>query len=158
MAGGFGDQPPGIFGLLTLVDGEHKEALERDLIDLGLRLRDAGSPGFEWADLRAIVRWAPKSSALYRSMYLPDEDSAWGLQEMLLAAIADSLRWLQWAKTKDGARGRNMPEPIPRPGHRPKVTKHGGKASTPMDRARNRFMVPRLPAGSTEDRSAKEGS
>ena len=39
-----------------------------------------------------------------------------GLQEMLLAAIADSLRWLQWAKTKDGARGRICPEPIRGPG------------------------------------------
>jgi hypothetical protein len=35
---------------------------------------------------------------------------------MLLAAIADVLRWLQWAKTKDGQKGRNAPDPIPRPG------------------------------------------
>lgn len=31
------------------------------------------------------------------------------LNTMLLASIADSLRWLQWTKTKDGQRGRNQP-------------------------------------------------
>lgn len=35
---------------------------------------------------------------------------------MLLAAIADVLRWLQWAKTPDGRKNANQPEPIPRPG------------------------------------------
>ncbi|OBJ26970.1 DUF5361 domain-containing protein [Mycobacterium sp. 1245801.1] len=45
----------------------------------------------------------------------PDE-AGWTLTNMLLAVIADCLRWLQWAKTKDGQKGRNAPEPIKRPG------------------------------------------
>lgn len=31
---------------------------------------------------------------------------------ILLASIADSLRWLKWAKTEDGAKGVNMPASI----------------------------------------------
>jgi Family of unknown function (DUF5361) len=45
-------------------------------------------------------------------------DQAWSRTDMLLADIADSLHWLQWAKTKDGARNRSRPQPIPRPGVR----------------------------------------
>ncbi|WP_052372591.1 DUF5361 domain-containing protein [Nocardia otitidiscaviarum] len=40
----------------------------------------------------------------------------WGLKEMLLADMVDSLRWLVWAKTKDAQKGRNRPKPVPRPG------------------------------------------
>ncbi|OYN80419.1 DUF5361 domain-containing protein [Mycolicibacterium sphagni] len=45
----------------------------------------------------------------------PDK-AGWTLTNHLLATIADVLRWLQWAKTKDGRRNRNMPDPIERPG------------------------------------------
>lgn len=44
------------------------------------------------------------------------EKAGWSLTNQLLALIADVLRWLQWVKTKDGSKGRNMPDPIPRPG------------------------------------------
>lgn len=55
-------------------------------------------------------------SHLYRSMH-PDE-AGWTLTNHLLAMIADALRWLQWAKTKDGQKNRNRPDPITRPGVR----------------------------------------
>ena len=42
----------------------------------------------------------------------------WGLQEQLLANLADGVAWLIWAKTDDGAKNRNRPKPIPRPGVR----------------------------------------
>lgn len=45
-------------------------------------------------------------------------EAGWTLTNMLLATIADVLRWLQWAKTKDGQKGRGAPEPIARPGVR----------------------------------------
>lgn len=45
----------------------------------------------------------------------PDK-AGWTLTNHLLAVIADTLRWLKWAKTKDGAKNRNEPEPIARPG------------------------------------------
>lgn len=31
---------------------------------------------------------------------------------ILLASIADSLRWLVWSRTEDGVNGRNLPKPI----------------------------------------------
>lgn len=45
----------------------------------------------------------------------PDK-AGWTLTNHLLATIADVLRWLQWAKSKDGRRNRNHPELIERPG------------------------------------------
>lgn len=32
--------------------------------------------------------------------------------ERMLGYIFDRVNWLRWAQTKDGARGRNIPEPI----------------------------------------------
>lgn len=32
--------------------------------------------------------------------------------EMIAVMIYDKLAWLQWAQTKDGAKGRNKPEPL----------------------------------------------
>jgi hypothetical protein len=55
------------------------------------------------------------------------ETATWGATEQLLAAAVDALRWLQWAQTKEaqkpGARG---PDPIERPGVKPKKASHGG--------------------------------
>lgn len=44
------------------------------------------------------------------------DDAGWTLETMLLATAVDTLRWLQWAQTEDGHKGRNQPDPIPRPG------------------------------------------
>jgi hypothetical protein len=40
----------------------------------------------------------------------------WSQTDMLLAAILDVQNRLFWAKTEDGAKGQNPPEPFPRPG------------------------------------------
>lgn len=66
-----------------------------------------------WADLSAIIACLPPDSALLRAY---KDDWMWGLPEMLAADIADSLRWLTWAKTTDAQKNRNPPKPIPRPG------------------------------------------
>lgn len=50
----------------------------------------------------------------------PDQ-AGWTLTNQLLAAAVDVLRWLQWAKTEDGSKGRNMPDPIERPGVKSKT-------------------------------------
>ncbi|WAB10580.1 tail assembly chaperone [Gordonia phage Ecliptus] len=47
----------GIFGLHRLLE-EHGEAVEYDLIERGLRLRDLGKPWFSWTDLRALEKRA----------------------------------------------------------------------------------------------------
>jgi hypothetical protein len=68
---------------------------------------------FNWDDLRAIV-CAPIDTALARAVR--GDDWPWGLQEMLLADVADSLHWLQWAQTEAARKKRGQPKPIPRPG------------------------------------------
>lgn len=112
VAGAFGDFDGGILSLDVLLR-EHGEAIESDLIDRGLRLRQLGTSALTWRDLKVIVKHLGPDSALGRAMY---PDGGWGLQEMLTAALVDTARWLVWAKTEDGRRGRNMPTPIPRPG------------------------------------------
>lgn len=52
-------------------------------------------------------------SALVRALH---PESVWGDSEHMLAAIADSVRWLVWSKTRDGEKNRNRPKPLPRPG------------------------------------------
>lgn len=60
-----------------------------------------------------IIRQSPADTALGRALY---PDQGWGLTELLLAGMADTLSWLQWSKTEDGRRNRNRPKRIPRPG------------------------------------------
>ncbi|MFG1794130.1 DUF5361 domain-containing protein [Nocardia sp. NPDC049149] len=110
MARALRDRAGGILSLAALID-EHTQAIELDLIDHGMRLRDLGDT-VTWTDLRAVVYQA-ENTALRREI---SPDHQWGLTEMLLADIADSLRWLKWAKTTDAQRKRNIPRPIPRPG------------------------------------------
>src|SRR6185312_15833247 len=101
VTGGFG----GIISLLDVIE-EHGAALEADLIDKGLRLRDCPTKKFNWRDLLVIYRHLGFSSHTYESMH-PDQ-AGWTLTNQLLAASADVLRWLQWVKTEDGAAGRNI--------------------------------------------------
>lgn len=109
----------GILSLLLLID-EHTEAVESDLINLGLRLRRLGSEDFTWRDLKVIVSKSSTHSALVQEMN--PEAATWGLDQQLLAEIVDALHWSNWTKTK-GAQSkppRDMPDPIPRPGVKPK--------------------------------------
>ncbi|MGO1319932.1 MAG: DUF5361 domain-containing protein [Galactobacter sp.] len=111
-----------------------------------MRLRDLGTPGFTWTDLRAIVKHLPATSAYWRAR--EPEASRWGVSEYLLAIIADATRWLVWAKTKDARRGRNRPQPIPRPGdaERAKRGKQGhfhGAVSRTVDEVKRLLSRPR---------------
>ncbi|MEU8895490.1 DUF5361 domain-containing protein [Nocardia sp. NPDC048505] len=94
---------------------------------LGLRLSRLGGEELSWRDLRAIVMHAPIDSALSRALY-PD-DHRWQLNEHLLASVADSLRWLVWSKTTAARQGRDMPEPIVRPGVKSAVERIGTSAA-----------------------------
>ena len=102
----------GILSLVALIEA-HPQAVKADLIDRGLRLRDLGTDALSWDDLNAIVECLPPDSAVARAA---NPQWMWGLPEMLLADVVDSLRWLAWAKTRDGQRNRNRPKPVPRPG------------------------------------------
>lgn len=107
-------------------------------------MRDLGSPEFTWADLRAILKGLPAHSAYWRAR--EPERARWGVSEYLLAIIADSLRWLVWAKTKDAKRNRNRPKPIPRPGDEEKKKSTGrmsGVVSHTVDEVKRRLALPR---------------
>ncbi|MHC6175472.1 DUF5361 domain-containing protein [Glutamicibacter sp. X7] len=110
----------------------------------GVRLRDLGTDALTWSDLRAIVNNLPHDSAYWRKR--EPERSRWGIAEYLLAIIADSLRWLVWAKTKDAKRNRNRPKPIPRPGDEPKKQEKGkftGALSLTIDEVKRRLAMKR---------------
>ncbi|MFI6042281.1 DUF5361 domain-containing protein [Nocardia sp. NPDC051321] len=79
-----------------------------------MRLSQLGTEVLGWRELKAIVKWLPADSALFRAMS-PDGNH-WQLTQHLLADMTDSLRWLVWAKTEDARNGRNRPERVPRPG------------------------------------------
>ena len=112
---------PREFLSLVRLSREHSEALEFDLIKLGLRLRDAGSLEFNWRDLWVICRRLGRDSELYKSMN-PDDDTSWSVTDYLLAMVADntSFRLYQAA----GGKGKK-PKPVPRPGD---VKQYGGDA------------------------------
>lgn len=114
MAGALRHRSGGILSLLTLLD-EHQEAVEYDLISLGLRLRDLGDT-FTWHDLKIVVGGLPQDSAVSRSILGPDY--IWDNLSQLLATAVDELRVANWMQTEDATKKfpANRPEPIPRPG------------------------------------------
>lgn len=129
MAGGFGRDRGGIFGLCDLVEG-HAEAVEYDLIRHGLRLRDLGSKRLTWRDLFVILtQQRMKDSAM--AFAVAPNDAPWDdISAHLLAEIVDVQHMLLWAKTKDGQKGRHRPQPVPRPGRRPE---RFGSKPLPLD-------------------------
>jgi hypothetical protein len=65
------------------------------------------------------------------------EEAEWTLGNHLLAGLADTQAWLAWTKTKDGAKGRNAPKPIARPGVVDESKKRIGSGSLPADQMLN---------------------
>lgn len=118
MGGRLRHQAGGIVSLVALLE-EHGEAVEYELIRLGLRLRDLPSRTFDWRDLWSIIKSLPEDSAIHRALEVIDEDSIWTPHMMLTAEILDLAAYLVWFQTKDGQNGRNRPKPYPRPGYRP---------------------------------------
>lgn len=118
-------------GTLSLLEltREHTEAIEYDLIGLGLRLRDCPSPAFNWRDLWVVARRLGRDSQLYQEMN-PDDDPSWNVKEYLLAQAVDALTMRLWQA--GGGKGRK-PKPVVRPGD---VKKYRGD-SLPMDAMRD---------------------
>lgn len=78
------------------------------------------------------------------------EKAYWTLTNQLLAMIADALRWLQWARTEDGSKNRNAPEPISRPGVTP-----SRRLVHPRAKGLPRSQVRKLLGRNTEDRNKR---
>lgn len=60
------------------------------------------------------------------------EDAQWGLTEHLAAAQLDTLNTLAWMQSEDGAKNRNRPSPVRRPGVEPDEKVYGS-ASVEID-------------------------
>lgn len=114
--------------LETLDDAEHREAIEADLIQQGLRLRWVGSDALTWYELYAVIKHLPRSSAYYRVLH--PEEAEWELPALLLAEIADATRVANWQR--GNGRRSDYPKPIPRPGVEPD-SKSYGKGALPVD-------------------------
>lgn len=93
MAGGLRDRPGGIAGLVQLLT-EHGEAIEYDLLALGLRLDWLGSPDLTWRDLHVIISQAPAGSAIVRACV---PSAVFGSTDRLLLLIELRIRQLTWA-------------------------------------------------------------
>lgn len=132
MARGLRGDRGGIASLRELIR-QHKEAVEYHLISLGLRLAWLGTTALTWRDLLVIVKQAPAGSSIRRST--GGEEAEWGLQEQLLAALFDSQQLLVWMQSEDGAKGRNRPRPLPRPGVEDEGARHGSAAVDIVDMA-----------------------
>lgn len=134
MEAGFGYRRGGIRSLLELIR-QHREALEYDLIALGLRLDWLGSSRLSWRDLWVVVRQSPRTSALFRAIH-PDA-AEWGLTEQLLAAAFDALQVANWQRGR--ARRHEYPKPLPRPGVEPDERQTFGKGGIDMDEMARRL-------------------
>lgn len=103
------------------------EALEADLIPMGYTLEDIPRR-LNWRALRAWQKMAPQSSNYYQLEH--GEPAKWGDSDYMLALACDYLALLAWMKTKDGVANRKRPDPLPRPGVKPKTTRMGNRRLT----------------------------
>lgn len=104
----------GIRGLSRLL-GEYGEALEFDLIGLGLRRDWLGTDELTWRDLYVIVKHLPESSAIRREAL--GDQAAWDVKAHLLAGVFDLLAVANWQR--GGDENAKKPERLPRPGATP---------------------------------------
>jgi hypothetical protein len=124
--------PGGIAGLAALLE-EHCEAVEADLLAIGVDLGDLFRPGgrLSWRRLGVLVGHLPAQSATKTAMR--DElgetglaelvraprsgHGPWSHAELLLAGVWDSVERLIYVQyQRAGAKGLKPPQPLPRPG------------------------------------------
>jgi hypothetical protein len=101
----------GIAGLCRLL-GEHGEAIEYDLIQLGLRLDWLGTEALSWRDLLVIVRQAGPGSRL--ALATQGARALWSQTDYLLADVIDLLAEANWQRA--GNKHAPRPKRVQRPG------------------------------------------
>lgn len=116
MVRGIPGEPGGIAALAAEL-AEHGEAIEFDLIALGLRREWLGTPALSWRDLWVILHHLPRDSAYARSRH--GEAALWGLTDHLLATLIDAVQDGNWQRA--GKKNAPRPKRVKRPG--------GGKAA-----------------------------
>lgn len=105
-------QPKRLATVLWLIDN-HRDELEYELIKTGVRLRWLGCQLLSWNDIYLIATNCEPGTPLARTL---DKRMAWKPIDFWMQSIEYSLRWLVWAKTKDGNKGRRTPKPVQQPG------------------------------------------
>lgn len=121
-----GAQAGGITGLVGLLERDG-EAIDYDLQGLGLSVADVFTGRLTLRRLRDLLGSMPLAgTALWRKRRrepveggkrpVDPPDDWWTPELDMLAGVRDDLHHLAWMQTKDGAKGRNHPSPIPRPG------------------------------------------
>lgn len=60
-----------------------------------------------------LVANLPDDASVWRNL---EEMNRWPVSAHLIATVIDQLNLILWSKTEDGEKGRNRPDPIPRPG------------------------------------------
>lgn len=127
-----------ILGLLDFIDA-HRQALEFDLIRLGLRLRRLATEELTWADLDAIVYGLQLDPGTAVAKDLNGRELLqWDAHAQLMAGVFDQLGITNYLlrRTLGGDDKAEPPEQLPRPGVKPKTVQWGGHARTieEMDR------------------------
>lgn len=88
MAQGFGGHRGGILSLLALHE-KHPEAVEYELLSLGIRWRDIPSEQANWRDAWVAIKCRPNGGALHRA--LDPEGANWSVTDFILARLTHSL-------------------------------------------------------------------
>lgn len=115
---------------LRVVLAEHSGAVEYDLLRIGKHLDDVGTPALSWRDLWVLITHAQPETATFKALN-PDWQHTHEVE--FLRSIEFRLRWLQWAKTGDAEKRRNVPELWPLPWDpKPKTSTYKGDA-LPVD-------------------------
>lgn len=78
-----------------------------------MRLRWLGTERLTWRDLLVIVRQSQPGDRVFHVVHddYPMRADVDLLSLSMLRSVEYSQRWLQWAQTVDGSKGRNLPEP-----------------------------------------------
>lgn len=100
--------------------------MEFDLLSMGRRLEDLGTPALSWRDLLVVVNHSGPQSALAR--VTNPEMAAWAsgaVVPWLLATVADLLAAANWQRA--GKNSAPKPKPIPRPDSKPAGSRYGSE-------------------------------
>lgn len=148
MARARGSGAGGIEGLVALIN-QHGEALDADLQHFypGRSLADLVAGRMTFRQLHVLIKGLPgDGTAMWRdsrrnmakdAKTSPPPDDFWTPERDLLASAIDLLAVQVWQSTQDGHKGRNMPEPIRRPG----IKQSGSHRGTPMSAAQVRARL-----------------
>lgn len=112
---------------------EHAEALEVDLLAMGVDILDLGTERLSWRRLRALIARLPRDSWTVQA--IAGDRARWGDQEHLLATIVDALQQGNWMfAAANSKHSPDPPSPIRRPGDPDPTVRLGGtRTLTPAE-------------------------